>query len=122
VPVSIVPNMVNKLVFQPVVETNVRACKFFVQVLHNTWGPPTRNFQTEYELACQLKTDPASQMEDVAVFLKAADGLQVEPGIRQLKSSVQSQHDCVAYEFASLDEYKQQLQAQLSTWLRAVEA
>ena len=72
VPVSIVPNMVNKLAFQPLVEANVQACKFFVQVLHTTWGPSARNFESEYNLACRLKTDLASPMEDISLFFKAS--------------------------------------------------
>ncbi len=120
VPVSIVPLMANKLFFQALVEANIRECKFFVQVLQNTWGPPTRNFEPDYSLACRLKDDPASQMEGVAVLFKAADGLQIEPGIQQLKSSLQGRQDRASSQFASLDEYKQQLQTQLSTWLRSV--
>src|SRR5271170_7786072 len=54
VPVSIVPNMVNKLAFQPLVDANVQECTFFVQVLQNTWGPPEKNFEVEYNLARRL--------------------------------------------------------------------
>src|ERR1035438_2083660 len=90
VPVSIVPLMVNKLFFQPAVDANVRECKFFVQVLQHTWGPPERNFESDYNLACRLKADPGSSMDGVALFFKAADGLEVEPGILQLKSSTPS--------------------------------
>jgi|SRR5882672_10303393 len=120
VPISIVPKMANKTFFQGVVDENVRACRFFVQVLHNNWGPPAKNFEREYNLAWQLKADPASLMEDVALFFKVADGVEVEPVILQLRSSAQQQ-DCSTHEFASLEEYKQQLRAQLSAWLRAVE-
>ncbi len=120
VPVSIVPNMVNKLTFQPIVEANVQACEFFVQVLQNTWGPPERNFEYEYNLACGPKADPGSLMEGVAVFFKKADGLQVDPEILQLKASMQMQEAPTAYEFASLDEFKQILRAQLSAWAKIV--
>ena len=120
VAVSIVPLMVNKLFFQPAVDANVRDCKFFVQVLQNTWGPPERNFESDYNLACRLKAEPDAPMEGVAVFFKAANGLEVEPGILQLKSSAPSQLGCSVYEFGSLDEYKQQLRDQLTAWLRTV--
>jgi len=120
-PVSIVPKMANKAFFRGVVDENIRACEFFVQVLHNSWGPPARNFEREYSLACQLKADPTSLMKEVAVFFKAADGVEVEPGILQLRSSAQSQQDSPTYEFASLEEYKRQLRGQLSAWLRSIE-
>jgi hypothetical protein len=119
--------MVNKLAFQPLVDANVRECTFFVQVLQNTWGPPQKNFEVEYNLACRLKSDSDALMEGVSLFFKRADGLAVEPGILQLRSSAQSRQDCTAhefaiFEFASLDEYKEQLRAQLSAWLRTVKA
>jgi hypothetical protein len=121
VPVSIVPKMVNKSFFQGVVEENVRACNFFVQILNDTWGPPARNFEREYGLALQLKDDPAAAMEEVAIFFKAANGPRLDSGILQFRSSAQSQRDCPTYEFASLEEYQRQLRVQLSAWLRAVE-
>jgi hypothetical protein len=120
VPVSIVANVVNKMPFQSAIEANVQACKFFVQVLQDTWGTPERNFESEYKLACRLKADSSSLMEEVSLFFKAADGLPVEPGILQLKSSVESQQDSPAYGFASLEEYKQQLLGQFSEWLQGV--
>ena len=119
-PVSIVPLMANKLFFQPVVEANIRECKFFVQVLQNSWGPATRNFEPDYNLACLLKDEPGSPMEGVAVFFKAANGLEIEPGVQQLKSSLQTMQECASTEFANLDEFKRQLRAQLSNWLRLV--
>jgi hypothetical protein len=85
VPVSIVPNMVNKLLFQSVIEENVQACRYFVQVLHNTWGPPMRNFKAEYGLACRLKLDPGSLTRGVSLFFKAGDATEVDSEILQLK-------------------------------------
>jgi len=120
VPVSIVPNMVNKLAFQPAVDANVEACEFFIQVLHNTWGPPERNFEGEYNLACRLKTDPGSPMKGIAVLFKTADEPQVEPTILQLRSAARSQQEYAAYEFASLDDFKHSLRPQLSAWIRTV--
>jgi hypothetical protein len=118
VPVSIVPHMLNKLMFEPTVESNVRDCKFFVQVLQDTWGPPARNFEPEYHLARRLRTDPSFPMAGIAVFFKAPDSLPVEPKIVQLKSSVETQEDLVSYHFASVDEYKTLLRSQLSDWLK----
>jgi hypothetical protein len=119
VPVSIVPHMLNKLMFQPMVESNVRDCKFFVQVLQDTWGPPARNFEPEYHLACRLRADPSFPMAGIAVFFKAEDGPQVEPKIVQLKSSAKTREDLVSYHFATVDEYKTLLRSQLLNWLKA---
>ena len=119
-PVSIVPLMMNKLFYQPAVDANIRECKFFVQVLQHTWGPPEKNCESDYHLACRLQDDPGSPVEQIALFFRTADGLEVEPGILQLKSSLQSQPGRAAYEFASLEDYKRQLRNQLSEWLRTM--
>jgi hypothetical protein len=104
VPVSVPPHMSNKTSFQPLVDDNVRACTFFVQVLHHTWGPPTRNFEHDYQLANACCADAQLPMEGVAVFLKA-----IEPGAAEFKGS--------ASEFKSMDEFKTCLRSQLSAWL-----
>jgi hypothetical protein len=122
VPVSIMPYVTNKRPFQSAMEANVRECRFYVQLLQDTWGPPERNFEPEYKLAAQLGGDPASLMKGVALFFKEANGLEVDPWIRELKKSAQSRNGCDAYEFTSLEQYKKQLQSQLSAWLRAVDA
>jgi hypothetical protein len=131
VPVSIVPNMVNKLALQPMVEANVEWCTFFVLVLQNTWGPPGKNFEAEYNLARRLKSDPDAEMKGVSLFFKAADGLQVDPAVLQLRSSMHSRQDHAAhdfasydfasYEFASMEVFKEQLRVQLTAWMRMVE-
>ena len=117
---SIVPYIVNKLPFQLVVDANVAIRKFFALVLDDPWGPPTGNFEPDYTLPCRLKADPAEAMEGIAIFCKAADPAQIEPTVQRLKSSRPSQRDGPSYEFATLDEFKRQLRAQLSDWLRGV--
>jgi hypothetical protein len=117
VALPIVPYIVDQSPFPPVVDANVAVCKLLALVLHDTWGPPGRNFQSEYRLACRLKADPAEAMEGIAVFFKVADGAQIEAGILRLKSSLPSQQYCQSYEFACLDQHQQQLRAPLSDWL-----
>jgi len=104
VPVSVPPHITKKTSFQPVVDDNVRACTFFVQVLHHTWGPPTRNFEREYQLANECCADPQLPMEAVSLFIKA-----IEPGVAEFKGS--------ASEFKTMDEFKTSLRSQLSAWL-----
>ena len=111
--------MVNTQVYRSVIAENVRACKFFVQVLHDTWGPPARNFEWKYNLARELIASPEALLEDVAVFFKETDGL-VEPKILDLKSRLRAQQDSSTYDFESDDQFKQQLQSQLSAWLQSI--
>jgi hypothetical protein len=106
-PVSLLPNLTNKTVFQHAVDENVRTSKFFVQVLDHTWGPATRNFEREYQLATEC-------CSGVSVFFKAPNGRPIEPAVVQFKAS-QS-----AVDFESLDDFKAQLRSQLSIWLRSL--
>lgn len=116
VPVSILPNLTNKAVFQPAVDENVRACAFFVQVLDHTWGPATRNFEREFQLAMQSYADPALPMKGVSLFFKDPGGKQVEPGVAQLRKPGQG---VPVFDFSSLDDFTIHLRSQLSAWLRS---
>ncbi|MGA9529791.1 MAG: hypothetical protein WBS24_16890 [Terriglobales bacterium] len=123
VPVSIVPNMVNKLAFQPIIEANVQTCEFFVQVLRDTWGPLERNFECDYNVARRQQSEPDSPVVGVAVFFKTGEGFPVDPRIMQLRSSLERQLDRGVYQyvFDSLDDFKQKLREQLSSWARMFE-
>jgi hypothetical protein len=106
VSVSIPPHMTNKLAYRNVVDENVRACKFFVQVLHDTWGPPERSFAREYSMAAQCAGR--------AVLFKAPNGRPIEPEVLALKQQSAGE------EFGDLDDFKQRLRAQLSAWLATI--
>jgi hypothetical protein len=110
VPVSVLPNLTNMTVFQPSVDENVRACKFFVQVLDHTWGPATRNFEHSYQLATEC-------CAGVSLLLKVPNGRQIEPRVASLRES----HDPRATDFEGIDDFKVRLRSQLSVWLRSIE-
>jgi len=102
-PVSILPHMANKTFFQPSVDDNVRDSKFFVQILHDTWGPPHKNFAREFEMALRSKAG-----SEIAVFLKAGGiSLSLPPEI-------------AISEFTELGAFQEQLHLQLSAWLGAI--
>jgi hypothetical protein len=67
-PVSIVPQMSDKRLFQPAIEANIRDCSFYVQVLDGSWGPPERNFENDYRLALECSADPALPMQEVVML------------------------------------------------------
>jgi hypothetical protein len=116
VPVSVLPHLANMIFFQQSIDENVYACTFFVQLLHHTWGPATRNFERVYRLATECCADPRFPMKGVSLFLKAPDGRQIEPGVAWLRESVSAKH------FGSLDELKTDLRSQLSVWLKDLES
>jgi hypothetical protein len=104
VPVAVEPRMVNKAMFQPVVDANVRACRFFVQVLADTWGPPQRNFRREFELARELGLP-------MAVFFRRT--APAEPEIAALRAELGGG----AFEYDSPEDFGRQLRGVLSGWL-----
>jgi hypothetical protein len=106
--------MTNLTVFRPSIDANVRACRFFVQILDHTWGPPTRDFEHSYQLAKEC-------CAGVSVFFKAPTGRPVEPSVASLKESLSRARHPPLIDFEGLEDFKVQLRAQLSTWLRSIE-
>jgi len=110
VTVSVLPNLTNMTVFQPAVDENVRACRFFVQVLDHTWGPATRNFEHSYRLATQC-------CAGVSLLLRVPNGRQIGPGVAALRESQGPR----AIDFEVIDDFRVRLRSQLSVWLRSME-
>jgi len=75
--VSLPATTVDKRPFQAAISENVRACRYYVQVLEDNWGPPELNFEREYALATQCVADPAMPMQAVAVLSRS---LSYPPG------------------------------------------
>ncbi len=113
VPVSVLPNMTSLIVYQKSVDENVRACRFFVQVLDHTWGPATRNFEPQYQLATQC-------CAGVSLFFKAPNGRPVEPAVSQLRESLLAAQASRVIDFENLDDFKTRLRSQLSAWLQSI--
>jgi hypothetical protein len=115
VSVSMLPNAADKRAFQSAVSDNIRACRYYVMVLEDTWGPPENNYERDYALAQRCAADPELPMQDVAIiFKKPLLPQKVEPAIAALKSGNG------APEFETLGEFRGQLRAVLSAWLRTV--
>lgn len=72
VPVSLIPNMTDKRAFQRVVRENIEACRYYIQVLGNDWGPPERNFEGDYALAVELAGKEGSTMKAAVVLCRRA--------------------------------------------------
>ncbi len=118
VSVSIVPGLVDKRALQPAVSENIRACRYYIQVLEDTWGPPQKNFERDYALAAQCAADPAQPMQEVTVlFKKPLVPHQVEPAIAELKRQLDADAD-----FADISQYERRLHALLARWLETVPA
>ena len=98
VPVSLPINMTDKRVYQAAIDANVRSCRYFVQVLHDTWGPAAMNFEREFAMAAECAGR--------AVLIKA-------PGLELPEQAA-------AKEFRDLDEFKSLLLLQFKEWLATI--
>jgi len=67
VPVAL-NNVRDKRPYQFDVENNIRACRHYILLLSEDWGPAERNFENDYHIALQCAGDPALPMQSVAVL------------------------------------------------------
>ncbi len=121
VSLALPPHTFDKRPFQHAVTQNVLSCRYYVQILEDTWGPPQMNFEREYTLALQSVKDPNLPMQEVAVlFKKPLLPHQVEPGVIELKERLDTSNGQAHWEFADLEEFQQKLRVQVSGWVQTM--
>ena len=92
VPVTLAWHTQDKLPIQPTIDQNIRDCRYYVQVIENTWGPPHRSFEREYALAVECLADATLPMRGVAVLFKtSAVPAALEPDVARLRASLRSE-------------------------------
>ena len=117
VSVSLPEAVVNKLGYQSVMYENIRDCRYYIQLLEDTWGPPQKNFEKEYALAKRCEADPAQLMQEAVVFFKKPLlPHKVEPEVAALKESFQSTHGSLL-EFETGGQLAQLIEDRLIKWL-----
>ena len=121
VSVALPMNTFDKRSFQAAVSENIRACRYYIQVLEDTWGPPEKNFERDHALAGKCVGDPNLPMQEVAVlFKKPLLPHQMEPGVTELKRKLDADNSQPRADFDDLEEYQRQLHHLLSGWLETV--
>ena len=121
VAVSLPDRTYDKRPFQAAISENIRACRYYIQVLEDTWGPPEKNFERDHAIASKCVLDPNLPMQEVAVlFKKPLLPDQVEPGVIELKRELATDNRQPHAGFDSLEEYERQLTCLLSRWLETV--
>jgi hypothetical protein len=121
VAVSVPDRTFDKRPFQAAVTENIRACRYYIQVLEDTWGPPEKNYERDHAIASKCAADPALPMQEVAVlFKKPLVPGQVEPSIIELKRRLDADHTQPHADFDNREEYERQLRQLLSGWLETV--
>ena len=111
----------DKRPFQAALTENIRACRYYVQVLEDTWGPAEKNFERDFAVACQCAADPGLPMQEVAVlFKKPLLPHQVESSIVEFKRKLEAENTETHSEFETIEEYTHQLHRLLAKWLETV--
>lgn len=115
VSVSILPTVVDKRAYGGAVAENIKACRYYVQVLEDSWGPPEKNFERDHALALRCAADPTLPMREVVVlFKKPLLPDRVDPSVSELKLNLG------ATEFETIDDYSNRLFDLLTKWLETV--
>jgi hypothetical protein len=108
----------DKRPYQAALAENIRSCRYYIQLLEETWGPPERNFERDYALALRSMEDPEMPMQDVAVmFKKPLVPHQVDPRIEELKRQLDSDGRRPVMAFDTIPEFERQLYGLLNQWL-----
>jgi len=116
VALSVPGTTVDKRPYQAAVGDNVRSCRYYVQILEDTWGPAERNFEREYMLALRCLDDPALPMQDVAIFFKKPlVPHQVDPRVSEFREQRRNQGRLL--EFDSPDQFRRLLDGVLAGWM-----
>lgn len=111
VPVAL-PNVRDKRLYQLDVDENIRACRHYILLLSEGWGPAERNFENDYHLALQCVADPALPMQTVTILRKRQlSGKPLEPGTPEPRAA-----------FATIAEFGECLNTVLSGWLASLPA
>ena len=117
VAVSIVPHLVNIPAFQSAIDENIRDCQYYVQVLGDTWGPPSRNFEGCFALARKCADDPALPMLGVVLMCKDLHpDRPADAAVIQSRKEV-SQGNVLCVSFSDIPSFRLQLRALLAAWL-----
>jgi len=93
------------------VEENIQACRYYILLLFQDWGPVERNFENDYHLALECIADPALPMQGVAVLhKKQLSGQPLAAGMPQPEST-----------FSTRAEFGQCIDTLLSRWQESVQ-
>jgi hypothetical protein len=78
--------MPDKRSYQGAVNENLRMSRYYLQVIEDNWGPPTRDLERDWAYARRCLADPELPMrEAVTLFRAPLLPHKVEPAISELK-------------------------------------
>ncbi len=114
IPVTLV-NIQDKRPFQYVVDENIRDARHCIFLFSDGWGPPERNFRSDYHQALQSIDNPASALQSVTVLSKKMPSGQ--PLVQDPSAADTPPADAT---FSTLDSLDICLNGLLSAWLKTL--
>lgn len=120
---------------QSLINEEVRACDFFVQVLWNRWGSPTdpgpstkrSGTEEEFQVALECLADESMPMRQLVLMFKAVPLEQLaDPGpqlreVLDFRAALETEKKHLFETFDSQDRFRLLLRRQLAHWLRRAE-
>ena len=102
--------------FRPAIESNVRTCDFFVQILGESWPGPV--FKDLVNLALSCAADASFPMRQPAVFFRNSD--QGDEQVRQFRNTLAEGGKCDLREFRDSAELETGLREIYAAWHASV--
>jgi hypothetical protein len=116
----IVPAMEDKRPYQGAVNHNIRMCRYYVQVIEDSWGPPQRDYERDWALAHRCIADPELPMREAVMLFKAPLlPHKVDPAVVDLQQRLLAGGGSHAV-FGNLEQFQSALRALLTRWLDSV--
>jgi hypothetical protein len=94
------------------IESNIRMCEFFIQILGEQWPDPVFRGFVEYALDCVA--DPSLVTRNVCVFFRNYPA--AAPELRQLREALAAAGRCELRDFSGVEELSGQFRELLSAW------
>jgi len=114
VAVSLPAQLPDKRGYQSAIHQNIGDCRYYIQLIEDTWGPPQKNYEKEYAVAKRCEADPDQLMQEVVVFFKKPLlPHKVEPDVVAFRES----HARALMEFETKGDLQGLIQNQLWKWL-----
>jgi hypothetical protein len=103
---------INATVQKAAIDSNIRACEFFIQIFGEKWPDPVFAGFVEYAVECVA--DPSMATRNVCVLFRNSNA--AAPEIRQFRERLAAAGRCELRDFSDLGDLSHQLRELLAAW------
>ncbi len=103
---------INATVQKAAIDSNIRACEFFVQIFGEKWPDPVFAGFVEYAVECVA--DPSMATRNVGVLFRNSNA--AAPEISQFRERLAAAGRCELRDFSDLGDLSHQLRELLAAW------